>query len=159
MARTFTRWSDEMIMEEVKKYEYLNDFKVHSRNAYEAAKRRGKDYLKKVTSNMMYLRELGKTDEYLIKIAEQYDTAKDFKRDNPKDYGLCMYRKLNHKIKYKKGRYPRSFTPEEVLNLASQYNSASDLIKKNRKIYRLVEAYGLHKEVKYKEGLSFLRRL
>jgi hypothetical protein len=153
MARTFTLWSDEMIMEEAKKYEYLNDFRKYSKNACEAANRKGKDYFKKVTSHMMYLRELGKTDEYLIKIAEQYDRAIDFKKDKPKDYGLCMFRKLNSKIKYKKGRWGRSLSPEEVLSLASQYDSASHLIKNNRRIYRLVERYGLHKEVKYKEGL------
>jgi hypothetical protein len=79
------KWTDEKLSEEAKKYKTRGEFLLNSKNAYAAARGKGKDFLDVVCSHMDILRTRW-TDEKLIEEAKKYSTRSEFQRENSGSY-------------------------------------------------------------------------
>ena len=84
----------EKCKEESLKYKTKYAFYKQGRKYYEFAKKNG--IFDIVTSHMKYKRS-SIDENYAIKIAKQYNTIKDFKKDNKKLYNFIAYKKLQDK--------------------------------------------------------------
>jgi predicted GIY-YIG superfamily endonuclease/cytochrome c553 len=130
------KWTDDAIKNEISKYETLNDFIVKSPSAFNAAKKRGKDFLTDVTKNLIKV-QIKLTDEELQDIASKYINKMDFIKNEPRAYsqakrrGDDIFNKITNHMIIQKIKWPDDMLEKE----SKKYKSRSEFSKGNPSAY------------------------
>ena len=77
-----TKWSDDELKDEAKKYEFKIDFQKNSPKEYQVALKRGRDFFDKITQHLKPSITQW-TDQMLRDEALKYKTKQDFRKSNP----------------------------------------------------------------------------
>jgi hypothetical protein len=138
-----SRWSDEDLEKEAKKYQNRGDFQKYSNSAYIVSRNRGKDFFDKITNHMVH--QLNSfTDDYLRSEASKYKTKKEFREKNPQAYGASIRKgeDFYNEITSHMDVLHKDWTDEELKKEVSKYNTLSDFTKFSSSAYRTLKRKG-----------------
>jgi hypothetical protein len=153
----YTRWTDNLIIDESKKYKYLTDFKKQSIGAHNAAFKRGNEFYSQITRQMIFNKPYKKTkvkwtEETIEVAAKKYEYKSDFQKMEKGAYSEArrkgkeffnyvtshMVPKPAHLI-IKKLKY----TDEEIIEEAQKYTSLTEFKEKSKKHWNAFYSRGL----------------
>jgi len=145
LERDLIIWKKELILNEIKKYEFLSDFKKNSGGCYSAAIRLGlKEELKVLKK---------KKNEYNIddlrELTYRYSSLTDFIKNQSKVYNYCMKNNLSYLFSHMKRN--NSWTEEKLLKIINECKTIKELSIKNPNAYATIRR-------KYKYLLGKLER-
>jgi hypothetical protein len=133
LGGNYLKWTDEAIHLEALKYNKYSDFRSLNASAYNAALKKGEDFINQITSHM-FKNPPSKfyTDEELRNIASKYENLNDFIK-----YDYNAYR-----ASFKRGIYKditehiRKLMYEELKKEAEKYSTKRDFRKSNFSAYQ-----------------------
>lgn len=91
MKAKYFDWTDEILRKEAMEYDTRSKFQYGSKNAYQAAGAKGKEFLDDICSHMKAVL-IEWTDEMLRNEAGKYSTRNDFNQGNRKAYKSARHR-------------------------------------------------------------------
>jgi hypothetical protein len=122
------KWTKEMVMDIVKNYTKLNDFKKNEPNAWNAAI--NSDWYDEVTSHLERIIKVKKyTREILEKIIKNYETLADFRKNEPTAYGAILTNKWDDLIENLKRKEHPWTNFDNVKKEAEKYTMKTDFSK------------------------------
>jgi hypothetical protein len=129
-------FDDKDLAQEALKYDTLKDFRTQSERHYQAALKRGLDFLNRITSHM----ERGTrdwTDEELAQEASKHDKLSHFRVQNPAAYQSAYARGILDQITghMDKKRHLQKWTDEGLAQEASKYARLKDFMEQSPNAY------------------------
>jgi predicted GIY-YIG superfamily endonuclease len=122
------KWTKEMVMDIIKNYTKLNDFRKNEPNAWSAANK--SDWYDEVTSHLEKIIKVKKyTREILEKIIKNYETLADFSRNEPTAYAAVLVNKWYDLIENLKRKEHPWTNFDNVKKEAEKYNMKTDFSK------------------------------
>lgn len=135
-----------------RKYNTLSDFMKNDNGAYSKAKKFGQDFYLEVTAHMMrrrnallpYQRRL--SDDEIWKLAKQYSTITDFRKNHKKEYydainiGIDFIKKITShmEVPFK----TKLMSQDEVRNIIKKYNTLKDFAENEKDAYNAFRKHG-----------------
>jgi len=159
MGKKYTHWTDDLIIEEGKRYYCLTDFRKLSIGAHKAAKKRGEEFFNKVINHMIIRRPYKKTKVKWNKVtikneAKKYQYKIDFMKksvgacNQARRFGKDFFNEItSHMVK--KMKTPK-YSDEQIINESKKYEYYSDLIKDDKSLYSLIRTRKLQNKVSLK---------
>lgn len=149
------KWTKEMVMDIVKNYTKLNDFRKNEPNAWNAAI--NSDWYDEVTSHLERIIKVKKyTREILEKIIKNYKTLTDFRKNEPTAYGAILTNKWDDLIEIlKRKEYPWT-NFDNVKKEAEKYNTRVEFKKNSPGAYNSAIKNGWMDEVTKHMILKFV---
>lgn len=137
-VRKKSKWSDEELENEAKKYEFKIDFQKFSPKAYAVSQRRGRDFFDKITSHLKN-KIIHWTDDMLKDEALKYSTKADFLKGSPKAYQSAMNRgeQFWSKVTSHMPNIHKSWTDETLRDEALKYKTPTEFYNSNPSAYKL----------------------
>ena len=128
LGSNIKKWTKEMVMDIVKNYTKLNDFRKNEPNAWNAAF--NSDWYDEVTSHLERIIKVKKyTREILEKIIKNYETLADFSRNEPTAYGAVLANKWYDLIENLKRKEHPWTNFDNVKKEAEKYTIKTDFSK------------------------------
>lgn len=131
-----TRWTHELITEEAKKYNSLNDFEINVRGGFKYAQRH--NILDKITAHMPYKRfkpmDKDARTELAIQEAKKYISRGEFRDKDPITFKFLERHKredILFSIFGAKQEMNRNWTVELIMEEARLYNSKKEFARKS----------------------------
>jgi hypothetical protein len=125
-------WTDDKIRDEAKKYNKVSEFIKNSKSAYSAAKRKGDEYFKDITSHMDVSNYRFWSDDELRDEALKYNSKNEFAKGSPSASGRALSRGkefydsiTSHMEKLKRDKW----TDDELRQEALKYNTKAEFAK------------------------------
>jgi predicted GIY-YIG superfamily endonuclease len=145
LGRSAWIWTEEKILEEVKKYKTRNEFLLKSAGAYYAAKRMGIrdkiwEILPRVTTYGVKW-----TSETILEEAKKHDSYRQFTKTIPGAYHAARAYKICNKIKELFKKPKKVWTKDEVFKEIKKYRYFYEIEK--RSIYKIADKLGLIPEI------------
>jgi hypothetical protein len=126
----YKKYSDDEIIELVKKYKYKGDIAREDPSLYALALRRG------ILNTIIPDYKVKYSDEELIKMGRQYNTRSELQKENPNLYQNILRRNLIDIIIPSTSNYfLKNLTDNEIIDRAENFESIRVLRKKNRSLY------------------------
>lgn len=135
-------WTEEKIIEEVKKYKTKSEFRINANGAYQRAKKLG--ILNEITKNLKGIIQTKWTLELLKKESKKYKTRTEFAKLSSAAYCYAYKYKLLDKIC--KHMNSRLLTISELKKEALKFNSRAEF-QRNSKVYQYARRRGLLNDI------------
>lgn len=143
--KTWSKWSDERLLETAKKYTRLKDFFREEREAYTFARRKG--LLEKVTANME--RKLTSwTLPMISQAAARHLTRIDFEKKDPKACSAARHMGVMDQVCAHMLPVHQEWTREGILTVARKYTSFTEFYIKENTAYQAARRNNLIEEVR-----------
>jgi predicted GIY-YIG superfamily endonuclease len=137
-------WTEDKIIDEIKKYKTLNEFYINAPSAFNALRKLGKEKFNLLTKNLKRVKEK-LSDEEIGIIAGMYDNKMTFFKEEPRAYsqakrkGQDFFNKVTSHMKNQKTYW----TDEMLRNESLKYSSRNAFAKGSPSAYTTARRRGL----------------
>ena len=127
-------WTKEKIVEIVKKYTTISDFRKYDPKAYHVSHNHG--WYDEITKNLQSHYKFYKYDEEIVKnLIKNYKNLADFRKGEPGAYNFILTNKLKDLLKDLKRGDILKYNLENVKNEAKKYKTKKEFMENSRGFY------------------------
>ena len=144
LSNKYKTWSKKLLLEEIKKYNYISDFRKKSPNAYRA--------IKKLKLNHLLKEHLTKKDkwtkEYIFELTHSFKEYKKFIKHNRTAYKKAIELNILEEIQLSfnyKGNI--KWTKEKILHESTKYKTLKDFREKSPKAHNAARKSKIMNEI------------